>query len=170
MLIAAFSKAHPLGFDVTEIMKPQSSFLSSLPCFSELHLADISFLETIVSAEFVEAGHNVFQREGNADSFYVILEGTVSLQLPKKEGQPLPLMNLNSGELLGWSWFVPPHQWSFDALALSHCELLAFDATSIRRRMDWDNGFGYRVMKSLALTMHDRMTATRLQLLHHHDD
>ena len=159
-----------MSFDITITMKALSSSLSSIPCFSALHLADISFLESIVSTEFVEAGQNVFLRGGNADRSYVILEGTVSLQLPNKESGPLPLMNLNSGELIGWSWFIPPHQWNFDALALNHCELLAFDATSVRRRMDWDNGFGYRVMKSLALTMHDRMTATRLQLLRHHDD
>ncbi|MDG2167004.1 MAG: cyclic nucleotide-binding domain-containing protein [Opitutales bacterium] len=151
-------------------MKALSSSLSTIPCFSTLHLADVSFLESIVSTEYVEAGHNVFLRGGSADKFYVILAGTVSLQLLNKESGALPLMNLNSGELIGWSWFVPPHQWNFDALALNPCELLAFDATSVRRRMDWDNGFGYRVMKSLALTMHDRMTATRLQLIRHHDD
>ena len=144
--------------------------LSTIPCFHELHLADISFLESVVSHEFVEAGEFLFKKGDAANAFYLVEKGTLALQLPRENKEPISLMTLNAGELIGWSWLIPPYQWNFDALALNACELLAFDAASIRRRMDWDTGFGYRAMKSLALTMHDRLSATRLQLLRHHDE
>ena len=151
-------------------MVAQDPPLSVYPCFSELHLVDISFLETVVSSQTISGGEYLFKKGDDAQAFYLIQEGTVALQLSQEGKEPISLMTLNTGELIGWSWLIPPYQWNFDALAINPCELLVFDAASVRRRMDWDNGFGYRAMTSLALTMHDRLTATRLQLLRHHDE
>lgn len=144
--------------------------LSTVPCFSELHLSDITFLESIASHKRIETGEVLFSKQGNADSCFLVLEGTVMLQMPQEDNDPIPLMTLNSGELIGWSWLFHPRQWNFDALATGPCELMVFDAESILRRMDWDNGFGFRMMQALTLVMHDRLLATRMQLLNASED
>ena len=147
-----------------------SSPVSRISFFDGLHAEDIFFLDSIASPQSVEVGRFLFKKGSEAEAFYLIQEGTVALQLPRDNKESISLMTLNPGELIGWSWLFPPYQWKFNALALNQCELSAFDASTVRRRMDCDHGFGYRVMQSLVFTMHDWLTATRLQLLRHHDD
>ena len=151
-------------------MNVLNSPLSVVPCFNDLHLSDISFLESIGSRTKIDRGKSLFFKGEEADSFFLILEGTVMLQMPQKAAPSISLMTLNSGDLIGWSWLFPPREWNFDAVAITDCELLVFDAESLLRRMEWDNGFGFRIMQALMWVMHDRLLATRIQLLDIGDD
>ena len=147
-----------------------SSPIFRIPFFDGLHSEDVAFLDSIAGRETVEAGDPLFEKGGDAEYLYIVESGTLALQLPRDKKDPISLMTLNPGELIGWSWLFPPYKWNFDARALNECELLTLDTACIRRRMDCDPGFGFRIMQSLVGTMHDRLTATRLQLLRHHDD
>lgn len=144
--------------------------VSSVPLLKGLEESDIVFLDSVAKSVFVEAKEFLFQKGESAEQFFVIEEGTLVLELERPNNSSITLMTLNPGELIGWSWLFPPYAWNFDAKALNDCRLIAFDAKEVRRRMAGDSEFGFRVMQSLVLTMHDRLAATRLQLLRHHDD
>jgi CRP/FNR family cyclic AMP-dependent transcriptional regulator len=125
-------------------------------------------LETIagcaVTAHFGE-GEYVFREGGAADTFYVILSGTVALETHVPGRGPARLLTLHEGDVLGWSWLFPPYRWHFDARALESVGALAFDGACLRRKSDEDHELGYELMRRFAEVMVSRLQATRLQLL-----
>ena len=60
--------------------------------------------------------------------------------------------------LLGWSWLLPPHTWSFGAVAASAVEAFEFDGRAVRACCETDPVLGYGLTRRLA-----RVVAKRLQ-------
>jgi CRP-like cAMP-binding protein len=75
------------------------------------------------------------------------------------------IQTVGPGELLGWSWLMPPYRWHFDARALEQTRALSFDGTCIRNKCETDHRLGYELMKRLAYVFTQRLEASRLQLL-----
>ncbi len=78
---------------------------------------------------------------------------------------PLVIETLGEGELVGWSWIVPPHRWVYDVEVLERARVVAIDAACLRDKCEADPAFGYRVMKRFAQVVAERLQATRLRLL-----
>jgi hypothetical protein len=69
------------------------------------------------------------------------------------------------GEILGWSWLVPPYYWHFDARATEKTQVIAIDGKCLREKCESDHDLGYKLMRRFALIIAERLEATRLQLL-----
>jgi CRP-like cAMP-binding protein len=72
---------------------------------------------------------------------------------------------LAAGEVLGWSWLIPPYHWKFDARAIEQTRALALDGKCLRTKCEEDHDLGYELLKRFAQIMEERLQATRLQLL-----
>jgi hypothetical protein len=77
----------------------------------------------------------------------------------------ITIETVGDGELLGWSWLIPPFQWHFDARALNLTRAIALDARCLRGKCDADPALGYELLKRFSQVMEQRLEATRLQLL-----
>jgi CRP-like cAMP-binding protein len=105
-------------------------------------------------------------REGeNADQFYAIRSGSVSVEIHAPQRGAVTLQTVEAGEILGWSWLFPPYKWQFDARARESVSATVFDAECLRNKCDGDPALGYELMKRLARIVTARLEATRLQLL-----
>jgi CRP/FNR family transcriptional regulator, cyclic AMP receptor protein len=105
-------------------------------------------------------------REGDpADAFYIIREGTVTLETAVPGRGPVTVQTLHDGDLLGWSWLVPPHRTAFDARSLGTTHVIAFDGTCLRERCESDAALGYDLLKLMATVFVERLQDTRLRLL-----
>ena len=105
-------------------------------------------------------------REGApADSFYVLREGRVALEVHSPDRGPIVVATLSPGDVLGWSWLFPPYRWRFDARALDPVRAVALDGVCLRGKCDADPRLGYELMRRFARIMVGRLEATRLQLL-----
>ena len=100
-----------------------------------------------------------------ADRFYVLRSGKVAVEIDQPRAGPIIVETLGPGEILGVSWMLPPHRWTFDARALEETSAVAIDATCLRSKCDDDPALGYELFKRFAGLVHDRLQATRLQLL-----
>ena len=78
---------------------------------------------------------------------------------------PIVIQTLEAGEVLGWSWLVPPHRKQFDARALEVTVALKFDAACLRTKCEEDPKLGYELLKRFTQILGQRLQATRLQLL-----
>ena len=108
----------------------------------------------------------VLVREGDpADTFYLLREGVVSLEVHAPGGPPLVVQTLHAGEVLGWSWLFPPHRWTFDARVVETARAIAFDGACLRGKCEADHELGYQLMKRVAQVFTTRLQATRMQLL-----
>jgi len=79
------------------------------------------------------------------------------------------LERVGPGEVLGWSWLFPPHEWYYNARAVRETKAIALDARRLRERIERDPGLGYELMKRFSAIMLNRLEATRMQLMDIYD-
>lgn len=105
-------------------------------------------------------------REGReAHLFYIIRSGHVSIETHSPGRGPICIQTLGEGDVLGWSWLMPPYTWQFDARALQLTRALALDATCLLAKCDEDHDLGYEIMKRFSNVIVQRLRATHLQLV-----
>lgn len=105
-------------------------------------------------------------REGEeADRFYLIREGSVVLEVFNLELGSLPLQTLEAGQVVGWSWLVPPYRWRFDARCVTDVRAFALDGLCLRAKCEADPHLGYELLKRFAMLIDQRLQATRRQLV-----
>jgi CRP-like cAMP-binding protein len=110
-------------------------------------------------------GSTIFT-EGQVDPHaYVVVEGTVALEMSVPERGHVSLMTLGPGELLGWSAILQEGPMTARAVAASDCELIALPAIPLAETCAKDHHLGYQVMRRVAQSLARRLVATRLQLL-----
>ncbi len=102
---------------------------------------------------------------GAADTFYLLREGKVSLEVMVPGKGAFRLETLGPGDVLGWSWLFPPHRWQLDARAVEPVLALAFDGACLRGKMDLDHDLGYGLAKLLLYQVYQRLLHVRLQRL-----
>jgi CRP/FNR family cyclic AMP-dependent transcriptional regulator len=105
-------------------------------------------------------------REGEeANQFYIIRKGKVALEIFSPEKGPIIIDTLGDGEVLGWSWLIPPYHWRFDARAVELTRAIALDGKCLRNKCEEDHDLAYELLKRFAHLMEERLEATRLQLM-----
>ncbi len=128
----------------------------------EAHLARIDACCT--SQVSFEPGDTIFRKGQPAGACYLIETGEVALDAETRGGTRT-LQTLHEGDVLGWSWMIPPYRWRFDARAITGTTALALKASSLMQAKDYDHDLGYELMKRLFAVVVKRLEATRLQLL-----
>ncbi|MBX9634210.1 MAG: cyclic nucleotide-binding domain-containing protein, partial [Magnetospirillum sp.] len=111
------------------------------------------------------AGEHLFREGGEANKFFLIRAGTVAVEVDAPVKKAIVLETLGEGDVLGWSWMVPPYRTSFAARARDPVRALSFDAKCLRRKMEDDPALGYAVMRRFLPVMAHRLSAARLQML-----
>lgn len=108
----------------------------------------------------------LLMREGEpAETFFVLRDGAVALETHVPGRGPVTLETLQDGELLGWSWLVPPYRTAFDARSLGVTHVVALDGRCLREKCDRDPGLGYALLRLLAAVFVRRLQDTRMRLL-----
>jgi len=75
------------------------------------------------------------------------------------------LETLGPGDLLGWSWLVPPYRSAFGARALETVHAIAIDGACLRGKCESDPALGYDLLKVVATVFARRLEETRMRLL-----
>ncbi len=141
------------------------AILAEHPFFKDL---DPRYLQLIVGCAAnvrFEAGRFIFHEGDEANQFYLLRHGSVSLEVFVPERGPLIIQTLGEGDVLGWSWLFPPYRWVFDARAVSLTRAIALDGACLRKKCEEDHELGYELLKRFAQIIMERLQATRLQLL-----
>jgi CRP-like cAMP-binding protein len=117
-------------------------------------------------AQEVQFDENAYLLRQNAPAktFYLIEAGQVEIKIAGATTGHAPLETLSTGEAVGWSWFLPPHRWHFDAIARVPTRALALDADCLRSAMDADSAVGYAITRGLLAMVAQRLQASRMQL------
>ncbi|GIX31471.1 MAG: hypothetical protein KatS3mg124_1943 [Porticoccaceae bacterium] len=133
-------------------------FLAGLDPERAAFLAGCARLARFRAGEFLT-------REGQAaESCFLLLEGRVSVEIHVPGGGARPLLTARGGEVVGWSWLVPPFRYRFDARALVPTRALSLAAQCVRTKCEDDPRLGYLLLKRLAAALLDRLQEARLQL------
>lgn len=112
-----------------------------------------------------DAGKFLFREGEEANRFYFVRQGRVVLEIFSPQRGPIEIETLTAGDVLGWSWLVPPYCWRFDARAVEMTRVIALDGERLRNRCEADKDLGYELLKRFVSIVDRRLQATRLQLL-----
>lgn len=107
----------------------------------------------------------LFRHGDPARSFFLLCDGRITIEVPAISGPSLEVQNLGAGQILGWSWLIPPYQWSFQARAAEPTEVIEFDGEAVRVRCEQDPSFGYAVLKGFSALMSERLEAARQKMM-----
>jgi CRP-like cAMP-binding protein len=132
------------------------------------HGFDRAFITAICSkaAERTFDVEEMLAVEGtSAELLYVVLEGKVALEIGASDRPRLTVETVGPGEVVGWSWLVPPHRWRFDARALKSTRVIALDAEVLRRTLSAHPTWGFQFMVRFMPVLAERLENTRIQLL-----
>lgn len=99
-----------------------------------------------------------------ADTFYAVRHGRVSLEVPAPAGSVV-IDSAHEGDIVGWSWLIPPHRCRFDARTSEPTSLVAFDAACLRGKAEADPALGYALVLRVAEVMDHRLQSARVRLL-----
>lgn len=142
-----------------EELSAPGSFFAGL---SDKHL---ELLAGCASEASFDVGKFVFWKGGEAQNFYLLRDGSVSLEIHAPILGTVTIQSLGKNDVLGWSWLFPPYRWEFDAQAQEPTDTLVFDAACVRSKCDEDHEFGYQILQRFSHTITERLTSARLQIL-----
>jgi CRP/FNR family cyclic AMP-dependent transcriptional regulator len=146
-------------------METLEPILAKHPFFEELEPKYLQLMVGCASNVRFGAGETIFTEGSDADQFYLIREGKVVVDVPAGKYEPVTIDVLRTGDVLGWSWLVPPYTWRFNARATEPTRAIALDGKCLRKKADEDHDLGYELLRRVVQITAHRLHATRLQLL-----
>ena len=135
------------------------------PFFHGLDERHISTIVGCAKNVRFEEGQVIFREGDQADQFYFIREGRVAIELMIPTRGFTTVQTVSEGDVLGWSWLLPPYRWHFGARTLLPTRALAFAGRCLRAKCEEDHDLGYEILKRFTHVVSERLDATRLQLM-----
>lgn len=135
------------------------------PLFADLEAPYLELIAGCAKNVRFEAGERIFREGGKADEFYLVRHGQVAVEVFAPGRGSITIETLHAGQVLGWSWLLPPYRWHHDARAVELTRALAFDAECLRGKSDRDARFGLELMRRFAPLIVQRLERAELQLL-----
>jgi CRP-like cAMP-binding protein len=133
--------------------------------FRELPREARDFLAAHAQRRRLTEGEVLFHFGEPARRFYLVVEGHVSVEVAAIEGPALQLQDLGPDMVLGWSWLIPPHRWSFQARAKTPAEIVEFDGEAVLRECEANPRFGYELLKRFSALMSERLQYARQRMI-----
>jgi CRP/FNR family transcriptional regulator, cyclic AMP receptor protein len=143
---------------------PASPILNH-PFLEGMSAYHLRILGDCARAVHFEPGELIFREGDPADRFYLIQKGKVALESRRQDKANPLIQTIETGEVMGWSWMVPPAFWNFDARALESTDAFYIHGNLLRDECESDHDLGYELYKRMAKVMLQRLQATRRQLM-----
>jgi CRP-like cAMP-binding protein len=96
-----------------------------------------------------------------ARTLFLIQSGFVELTTIDRRGRRVLVQTIGPGEIVGWSWMVPPYLWQFEVRAAGRVCGVQYDAEWLRDRCEQDRDLGYELLRYMYGILADRLSATR---------
>jgi CRP-like cAMP-binding protein len=131
---------------------------------------ELEQLTAVATEETYNAGIQIYKIGDPARCLYLVQEGKIILVMESYLGPHKPPMQVTvdvvtRGESMGWSAVVEPYVYTLGARCIDRVKAITLDAPGLRRLMDEDACLGYRIMKSTAQIIANRLNHTRIILV-----
>ena len=146
-------------------METLERIVAEHPFFAGLEEQYLHLLVGCASNVRFEGGSSILREGQEASQFYLIRQGKIALEISAPPRRRLTVETLGEGDILGWSWLIPPYHWSFDARAVELTRAIALDGKCLRGKCEENHDLGYELLKRFARILERHLEATRLQLL-----
>ena len=133
--------------------------------FADLESYYTSLLVGCASNVRFEAGQYLWREGEEANQFYLIRQGRVAIEIVPPHRKPIVVETIGEGEILGWSWLLPPYTWKYHARAVEATRAISLDGKCLRMKCEQNHDLGYEILKRFAQIINHRLDATRMQLV-----
>ena len=110
-------------------------------------------------------GQIIYRADEEVDRFYLIRAGRVAIEIYHPPRGSITIATLGEGEILGWSWLIPPYRSVFGARAIEQTRAIGIDGRCLRTKCETDHHLGYELLSRFAPILVKRLESTRIQLL-----
>jgi CRP-like cAMP-binding protein len=135
------------------------------PFFKGMSEAHLEILAECAERTEFAAGEMIFRCGEEAGRFYLIEEGSVSVEVGAVDRGTISIQTLGAGDELGWSWLFPPFRWHFDACAVKPTRAIYFYGSWLRELCQDNPEFGGEMMRRMAQVIVSRLQAAQGQLI-----
>ena len=143
----------------------QAGLIADFPVLARLSPGELAGLSAGARTVRFDARERVFSEGQRAEGCWLIHDGRVALDVFIPGRGLVVVQTLGAGDVLGWSWLVPPYRWHFGASATEPTTATLLDTAQLRALADVDPGFGCALSRTLFEMMLHRLQATRARLL-----
>lgn len=146
-------------------MTPVRDLLSEHALFEGFGAAHLDALAELATERSLPTGTLLFREGELAKWCYILRDGRLALEVHSPTDHARVVGTLGPGQLVGWSWLIPPFRWQFDARAITDVDLVAFDAARLIEVADADPTLGYPLLRRMLEMSVARLQQARLQAL-----
>ena len=139
--------------------------LAASPVFAQLPEAELELISSTARTVRFAARQRLFSEGQPAQGCWLIEDGRVTLDMAVPGRGQVVLQTLGPGDVLGWSWLVPPYRWHYGATAVLPTTATELDTEQLRALAEQDPRFGYTLVLTLFEAVLQRLQATRARLL-----
>jgi CRP-like cAMP-binding protein len=146
-------------------MENLERIIAECPFFSDLDRPYLDLVVGCASNVRFDAGSYVFKEGTPADTFYLIREGKVAVEIFAPHRKPQIVSTIGQGEILGWSWLLPPYVWKFNGHAIQATRAIALDGKCLRTKCEENHDLGYEILKRFVRIIEQRLDEARFQMI-----
>lgn len=139
--------------------------VSEHPFFAGLAADDLAMVAGCAQNAHFGEDDFLFRQGQPADRFFLVRHGRVAIEVHDPAGGAVVVDTADDGDVVGWSWLIPPYRWVFDARAVTSTSAVSFDGACLRGKCDADPRLGYLLMQRVSAVMFQRLEAARVRLL-----
>lgn len=146
-------------------MEPLDTVLEGTELMNGLPRRHLQAIAACGTPVHYEPGEYLARWGDVAESFWLVREGRLALELDVAGRADLTVAVAGPGDFIGFSWLSPPHQMQFDVRALSAVEAYRFDGREVRARCNAEPWLGFELTRRFAGLAAERIEAMSMQLM-----
>lgn len=146
-------------------METPEQILAKHPFFKGIAAEHIHAIAKHAKIEQCKEGDILFREGGDATKFYLVIKGKVAIETFTPHRGLMTIQTVEDGEMMGWSWLVPPFKYKFGARVVEKTELAVLDGENLRHHCDKNPALGYELLKRIVHVFTQRLEQTRLQVM-----
>jgi len=146
-------------------MRTLDELIVQSPVFEGLEQEELELIAGCGKNIAVDAGERLFREGDDANTFFLVREGLVALDAYVPNRGQVTVVTCGPGEIVGWSWLVPPYKWRLTARVVESARVVEFDGACLRRKCDEIPALGYDLLSRIAGDLADHLQSAYLQVI-----
>lgn len=140
-----------------------TQILRQYPYFAGLSEDILKHVANLSRNRNFDSGEELFREGNTATHFMILMLGEVHVVYEVGDGSKVIADTLVAGDPLAWSALLEPHKLTASGIAHKAGSLIEVEAEGLRHMCVENKEFGYVMMKEVAKTLRNRLSAFRVQ-------
>ncbi len=139
--------------------------LGNVPFFEGLSNQDVELLSKKFTTVSFPRGTVIFNQGDHADRLYILLLGHVSIRFKPHDGEVLPVAEISTGDVFGWSAALGRDVYTSCAVTTEDSKALSIRGNDLRELCTTHPETGVLILERLAEVIAERLKNTHQKVI-----